>query len=525
MRRQAAKRLRKREILAIVCLVLLGIALRLVGLRGELTNLLFDEGASLTVMQIQASGKAHLYQNFAFAHPPLIVWMGAALWKPLNGSLFALRSVYASGCMLGFLPIFAIVRRMRGSLFAIGTLAFLCLLPAFANAPGRNISLELPQNLVLFAAFWTMLVWQRKPAIAAFVGGLLVAISFLINATAIPLAIAAILALFLASKLPSVSTREAETQTAPLDLSQPPAFFAREFEDAPPKSPRIEPQASLWFGLGFAVGMAALLLALARIPNFLAGVPSFYGFGRGTSILYELAHRGNELLNAFYAAPMLMTFGVLGAVTIIRQKRSQFEVFLAWFSLLSAVLLFILPLPFHWQYWMPCLTIWCLGVWVWFDDWEGNLLWKGHLGPLLFLLMSLFSIVGLVTFRTSQHQMPDTHAFALKVLEKCPEPLFTLDPIWNAASGKMPPVWAHYTDNPYQRQREMLAHPDVVNRIVFTCPTVILDQESTRWITPQFAKFLRENYKTVIVEGKPNDTDYVAILLRSDFQNKPLETH
>ena len=527
MRKHAGNRLRKREILAIVCLVLLGIALRLGGLRGEQTNLLYNEGAYLTAMQMMASGKVSLYKDIAFAHPPLIIWLGATLWNPLKGNIFALRSIYALGCMLGFAPMFAIVRRLRGSLFAIGTLAFLCLLPAFANELGGNISLEMPQNLVLFAAFWLMLICRRKPAATMFAGGLLFASAFLISETAVLLAATAILALFLADKFQPAPLVTAAEQGEPSDLSQPPAFFAREFETPPPQSYHIDKQAFLWFSLGFGLGMAGILLVLARIPNLFADFPSFYGFGRSTSITTELAHRGNELLAGFIAAPMLMTFGVLGAFKMLRQKRSAFELHLAWFSLLSAILLFVLPIQFTWQSWTPCLTIWCFSIIVWSDwigDAEANILWKAHIGPLLIIGMVLFSVVGLVRFRTSERPMPATHAFALKVLEKCPEPLFALDPIWNAASGKLPPIWVHYLDDPHSRRREMLAHHDAVNRIVLSCPTIVLDSESTRWMTPEFAKFLRENFKTVIVEGKPNDADYVAILLRADFKNKPIET-
>ncbi|MCS6774933.1 MAG: glycosyltransferase family 39 protein [Chloroherpetonaceae bacterium] len=479
---------RQREGILIVLWTLVGLGLRIVGLQENPVNAYFDEGVYLSLMQVIASGQAALYRDIIFGHPPGVIWVGAWLWPLVDGSLFALRLVYALFCMAGFLPIYAIARRLYGPPVALTTLALLMTSPGFANWQGRTVFLELPQNVFVYTGIWLLTCVPGSRPLLQITAGALVGCSFLVKETAIPAGFMLGMALLFAGL-----TRSGDGPAGQIDR-----------------------WAWLWFGAGCAGALGAVLGYLAQIPNCLHYFAGYYSLTKNANDTYQIGQRLYDLINGFYALPFPLTFGVIGTGQMLSRTRSRVERMLAFYAIGIALLLFLVPNRFYWRYLMPAVPVFCIGCAVWWQQFltseqrrpTRSLVWTFG------ALCALVHLASVAQYHLWESRTPTAYHEALRVLRQGPGPVFTLDPIWNAASGQPPPLWPHLGGDVHGRQLAMEADPDQAVRAIEHAPTVVLNRETMRWMPPSIERYIRQHYITVFRNARMPSRQYVEILRR-----------
>lgn len=479
---------RQREGLLIALWTLLGLGLRIAGLRENPVNAYFDEGVYLSLMQVVAAGQAALYRDIIFGHPPGVIWVGAWLWPLVGGSLFALRLGYALFCMAGFLPVYAIARRLYGPPVALTTLALLMTSPGFANWQGRTVFLELPQNVFVYAGIWLLTCVSKPRSSVQMVAGALVGCSFLVKETAIPVGFVLGAALLFAGL-----TRSGDGPAGQIDR-----------------------WAWLWFGAGCAGALGAVLGYLAQIPNCLHYFAGYYSLSKNANDTYQVGQRLYDLTSGFYALPLPLTFGVIGTGQMLPRARSRVEHMLAFYAFGIALLLFLVPNRFYWRYLMPAVPIFCIGCAAWWQRFltsepRNPMRTSVRIFGALCILVHLISVA---QYHLRESRTPAAYHEALRVLRQSPGPVFTLDPIWNAASGQLPPLWPHLGGDVHGRQLAMEANPNEAIRAIARAPTVVLNRETMRWMPPPIERYIRKHYTTVFRNAHMPSRQYVEILRR-----------
>jgi 4-amino-4-deoxy-L-arabinose transferase-like glycosyltransferase len=181
-----------------------------------------------------------------------------------------------------------------------------------------------------------------------------------------------------------------------------------------------------------------------------------------------------------------------------------------------AFLMFFIPRRFYWRYWMTSVPILCLGVAVWWEQFRA-VPRPARARGVAFLFLTLFGLVHVISltlYRT--HESPDPPAYreALAILRRSPEPIFTLDNIWAAASGKPLYPWKHIGGDVYGRDKAMRENPQEVYSIIDRSEIVVLDRETTYWTPPHVEAYLRRHYETIFQHEHPKHRRYVEILRR-----------
>ncbi len=478
---RGADRLRQIEWIGLAAAVVLYALLRVVGLRAAVINDKLDEGVYFSLMQATAAGKGALYRDYILCHPPGVVWVGAWLWGRVHGSLFALRLIYIAVAGLGFVPMYALARRLYGVQAALITLA---------NWLGRNIYLDLLLNVPLYVALWALACHARGRPLVAAGAGTLLGLSFLIKETALPAGVLACLALFAAARFPPAvrSTEDPARQEA---------------EDG-----GIDRWTWLWFGAAFLVVSGMVLACLSRIPNYI-----YYTFTLNANDTYQWRLRPYELLNGFYALPLPLTFGVVGIWWMTRHSCTPAERFLGLFTLAMTLLMLLLPKRFYWRYLAHVLPLYCLGVAVWWQRFTASHpSCRARTAVTAFgTLLILVHVAGLWLYRRFEEPNPPEYAAALQMLRRSPDPLFTLNPIWAAASGHpLSPA----VQNLIRAAIFVPVTPQEYNAVLAQCPTVLLDKETGHWLPKESEQALRQQYHVVFEAGKPGDRHWIAILRR-----------
>ncbi len=477
----------KRVIFFLVCAYF---ALRLFGLAEANFNRLFDEGVYLSMMSLESSGKAHIYQDIIFGHPPAVIWVGAWFWGKVHGSIFAIRCIYIVFNLLGFIPVYLIAKRFFSTRIALLTLLLMTTAPGFANWLGRNVFLELPQNVLLYWGLWFLLC-VKKPWAQVVAGGL-VGLSFLVKETAIPLIFSILVALFAADMAPR-------------------SLFPMMEENE-----RIPKKSWIWVAAGFFTTIALLLLYLSRIPNCLHYFANFYFPKRYASDGYQLRQHFYEWQNGFFALSIPFTFGVLGTFWLAWKPRHRTDLFLSLFALIYAFIIFWVPARFYWRYFVTVTPIFCMAVGVWWERFRAT----PRPAPLRFVVQTfqtlcvLTYVVVLVLYHVKESPTPDSHLEALLFIEKCPAPLFSLDPIWNVVSGKEMRVWEHAGGDVFGRQIAMKADPKATIALIDSCPSVVLDHDSWLFLReiPEIETHIRKHYIRVYRNKTPEDKQYLEVM-------------
>lgn len=488
---------RSKERAGIAFCIVLYCLLRLWRLRETQINGLFDEGVHLALMQMLAAGKGALYGDFLFIHPPGLIWAGTWLWRLVGGDLFSLRVLYILVCSLGFVPMYALARRLYGARIALVTLALLSASPGFANWLGRNIYLELPLNVLLYTALW-VIVRPSRLRVATYIGaGAMLGCAYLIKETALPAAVAVCAALWSATRRPKMPGSETS-----VGHTQPETVV----EDG------MHPAAWLIVIGAFLIVFGMVISGLNRLPNYRA-----YTIGLNLHDPYQLATRPYELLNGFYALPFVVTFGLIGVVQMARQRASRPARFLGLFALIMTALMLCLPHRFFWRHLIPALPIYCLGAAVW---WQKILSMPSHrvarrTTGVLTLLFGLVHLTVLVLYHTHESPQPPAYNTALTLLRSSPGPLFTLNPIWAAASGQELYPWPFACDAVFARQYD-LAPPSRFTEVMLQCPTVLLDKKTLQLLPEKTAHVLRQRYRTIFQYQQSGERHYVEILYRKD---------
>jgi hypothetical protein len=508
-----------------VCAVLYWL-LRVAGLRSAVIGHDFDSGVYFSLMQAVAAGKGALYRDFILCHPPGVVWAGTWLWPRVQGNLFTLRLIYIAVVALGFVPVYALARRFYGTQAALLTLFLMATSPGFANWLGRTVYLEPLLNVPLYAALWALVALPRpdmkftptpdltpqppllavraslgegesaqadlqlsprRTSVPAYIGvGVLLAVSFLIKETALPAAFMLCLALLIAGRFPP-----------------------QKLPDTEETGEGISRNAWLWVGGACLMTFGVVIACLARIPNYI-----YYTFTLNAQDVYEWRLRPHELLNGFYALPLPLTFGVVGVFWMTRYSRSRAERLLGLFTILMALLMLLLPKRFYWRYLTPVLPLLCLGVAVWWQRFQQSRpSRRARIGVGVFAtLFGLVHVVGLVLYHLVEAPNPPGYAMAIRILRASPDPLFTLDPIWAAASG-------HPLTPQVQRLIRATIYvpvtPQEYTSVLLQCPTVLLNKDTLRWLPPESQQALSQHYKTIFQEGRPGDRGWVAVLQRA----------
>ncbi|GDX40922.1 hypothetical protein LBMAG21_12140 [Armatimonadota bacterium] len=477
----------KRVIVFLLCAYF---ALRLFGLADAGLNRLYDEGVYLSMMSLESSGKAYIYKDIIFGRPPAVIWVGAWFWGKVHGSIFAIRCLYICFNLLGFMPVYLLAKRFFNTRIALLALFLMTTAPGFSNWLGRNVFLELPQNVLLYWGLWFLLC-VRKPWAAATAGGL-VALSFLVKETAIPLIFALLVSLLAA-------------EYAPRRL-----FPMMEENDKPIK------HSWLWMGAGFFAVMGLLLLYLSRIPNCLHYFASFYFPKRYSSDSYQMRQHFYEWINGFYALSIPFTFGVLGTLWLAWKPRHRTDLFVSLFALMYAFIIFWVPARFYWRYFVTVTPIFCIAVGVWWERFRA-VERPATLRGIVNIFQTLFTLVAfasLLLYHIKESPTPEPYQVALLALDKCPQPVFALDPIWNVVSGKELMVWEHVGGDVFGRQIAMKADPKATIALIDSCPSVVLDHDSWLFLReiPEIEAFIRKTYIRVYRNAKPNDKMYIEVL-------------
>jgi hypothetical protein len=128
-------------------------------------------------------------------------------------------------------------------------------------------------------------------------------------------------------------------------------------------------------------------------------------------------------------------------------------------------------------------------------------------------LCGLVHLASLILYHTHEAVNPPVYGRALRLLRESPGPLFTLDPIWSAASG-LP-----LTPSVQQLIKVTIhlpVHVDEVERALADCPIVLLDRITLRCLPPTALPIIRSRYHSVLRAGSPGDPRYVEVLRREE---------
>lgn len=469
----------RREWIGIAACTVLYFVLRVWNLWAQPLNALYDEGVHLGLMKLLAEGKGELYRDFLFVHPPGVIQVGAWLWPRVGGNLFALRLSYILFCSLALPPTYALVRRLYDAKTALWTLLWLCVTPGFAGWLGRNIMLDMVLMVPLMIALWMLVCLSRPRLFVALGAGILLGLSAYIKATALPIGLAVGAALWLSGR----------------DISGEGRFAGRLWE-------------TLAFFGGFLTAFGTVTAWLWQIPHY-----GFYAYGLNGSAPFSLQHRWHELLNGFYQLPLQMTFGVVGAWAWWRSPRWQ-DRFLSLFAFGNILFMLLIPKNFFWRYLMPAMPVLTLSMVVWWRQFATTPqpIAKRRAVALFTLLFGLTNWTTLILYHT--HESPNTSAqrHALAILRASPGPVFTLDPIWAAASGQELPTWRFACVAEWKVPE--VKTPDAFTEALRACPTVLLDEMTRRMLPPETERFLRECYHPVYRSGTPGEWKYFEILRR-----------
>lgn len=473
---------RRQERAGIALCLVAYFALRLWRLAANPINDKFDEGVYLSLMQGVAAGKGAFYQDYILCHPPGVLWVGAWLWTQVHGSLFALRVIVICFNALALLPIYAIARRFYGVRAALITLLLLTTSPGLANWLGSTVLLDLPLNVPLYTALWMLLCLPRRGGLTALGAGLLVGTSYLIKETALPAGLTLAAALFAASMFPFQCRVEGK---------------------------RFYRQDALLFLVAFLLICAVLLAALSRLPNYL-----HYTFTLNANDVRNWPLRFRELQTGFFALPFLLVFGVPSVVRMAGRSRSPEERLLGVYAAMMSLFMLLVPKAFYWRYLTAALPIYALGVAVWWERFRS----AAHSPAarrtvtVLAVVCGLAHLVSLVLYRTHEMVTPPAYQTALLRLQESPGPLFTLDPIWAASSG-------HPLTPEVQQLIKATIHLPVTHeeyrRVLGSCPVVLLNQETLRWLPETVQSDIRTHYRSLFRYLMPGESRYVEVLCQN----------
>lgn len=504
---------RHQEWIGIGACAILYLMLRVWGLREQAVNTLFDEGVHLALMQRLAETGDTLYRDVLFIHPPGLILVGAWLWRRLHGDLFALRLLYIGFCSLAHIPLYLLARRLYSVRVALLTLFLIAVTPGFAGWTGRNIFLELPLNVFLYTALWLLLAVPNSRLASPMLAGLLLGVGFLVKETALVMVVAILTAWIIT--LFSSAPQRGEEPERPLPetfLSQDSRSFAF-LRGAPPSSVRQlkrEGVSLLWFGLVSLALIGLLLGLLARQPHYVRDT-----FTLNAHDPFNWRLRPYELLNGFYQLPLQLTFGVAGVFWMLRRGRTREERFLGLFTLLMALLMLFVPKRFFWRYLLPVMPLCSLGVALWWERFRAmpRPLWRRAATFGFLALCGLLHLVTLILYHTKEAPDPPAYQEALRLLRASPAPLFTLDPIWAAASGKPLSRWEFACDAVFARQYGLAAPADFT-RALRGCPVALLDKKTQELLPSETERVLRQEYRPVFHYGAPGERHYVEIWRR-----------
>jgi hypothetical protein len=148
-----------------------------------------DEGIYVYAGKLIAEG-SQPYRDFMFAHPPLVPYLAAVLWK-IGGSLESTRWLAIGITLVSSLPLFVLARRLTGSaaagLFAVAL--YVTGLIWIANL-GRTLRLEPTLNMFLIAG--AVLWWLGRGRWSALAAGACFALAVATKLVAVvPIAILA----------------------------------------------------------------------------------------------------------------------------------------------------------------------------------------------------------------------------------------------------------------------------------------------------------------------------------------------
>ena len=133
-----------------------------------------DEGIYVYAGKLIAEG-GRPYRDFMLAHPPLVPFLAAILWK-IGGSLEATRWLTIGMTLMSSVPLFVLARRLAGSA-AAGLLAVALYntgLIWVANL-GRTVGLEAPLDMFLIAG--AVLWWLGRSRWSALAAGVCFALA------------------------------------------------------------------------------------------------------------------------------------------------------------------------------------------------------------------------------------------------------------------------------------------------------------------------------------------------------------
>lgn len=475
----------------IVFLLFLYFLVRLWGLPGETVNRLYDEGVHLALMQMLALRKGELYRDFLFIHPPGVIWIGSWLWFKVHGSLFAIRLLGILFSSLVLAPLYVISRKLYGASGALITLALVALSPGFGGWMGRYLMLEQPANVAIYLSLWILL---RKDGSGggAVIAGLLMAADFLIKETAAPAAFAIAIALIYCgggafSAVPGTRLQDRIRIALTRNYSW------------------------LWFTIGFLSLFIPIFLCLAHIPGYLFDT---FKINAEENFFWNL--RPYELINGFYQMPLPMTFGAVGVFLMIIRPQSSEERFLGVFALGLDLIMLITPRRFYWRYLLHAMPVFCLGFAAWLARWRArprSLVIKRIVYSLLCLLI-LTDLVSFILSFTVEEKYPPGWNVALETLHNQPGPLFTLDPIWSAASHLPLYPWKSACDVVALGQYGDVTASELTN-VASKCPTVLLNKLTMQNLPRSTYLYILENYHSTYSFGKPGSTYYVDVLSRN----------
>jgi hypothetical protein len=491
---------RKRERVGIVLCVALYFLLRLWNLPHLLISDKFDEGVYLSLMLGVSGGKGALYRDYILCHPPGVLWAGSALWPRFQDSITALRTIYICFCALVLPPMYAIARRYYGVRAALLTLFLLATTPGLANWLGHEIYLDPPLNVPLYIALWMLLCRPHHRRLHAMAAGALVGLSYVIKETALPAGVALCAALWSAER-----AKVTEHPGPEHSNTRPPDHRTPEHLNSPTPSLQHD---WLWFGAAFLIASALTLGALCRIPNYILDT-----FTLNTNDVRDWSMRLHELVTGFFALPLLLTFGSVGVCLMTWHSAGRHERLLGVYALTMTLVMLVVPKGFYWRYLTGVLPVTCLGVAVCLQRFQA-VQRSRRARNTVFVLLILFSMVHLVSlilYRTHESVSPPAYMQALKRLRASQGPLFTLDPIWSAASD-------HLLIPPVQQLIKATAGLPVTateaDAALSACPTVLLDHTTLRWLPPATLVSIRARYHSIFRYGEPQQSRYVEILSR-----------
>lgn len=462
------------------------VLLRVWNLPGTLVSNKFDEGVYLSLMLGVASGRGHLYQDYMLCHPPGVLWAGIVLWPLLRGSLTCLRIVYIGFCALALPPVYAVVRRHYGVNLALLSLLLLAASPGTANWLGREIYLDPPLNVPICWAIWLLVNGTGRARRDALAAGLLLGFSYLIKETAVPAAFAMGAALWWSGH---------QSNDTPVT-------------EGSSNGGRVETQRLIAFGGGFAFAFVLTLATLARTPNYV-----YYTFTLNAHDTFRWDLRLNEMITGFYALPFQFTVGVIGVWHLATRGQTRSDKLLGAYAIGNAALMIVVPRAFYWRYLMASVPILCIGASLWFQKLlvEPRTKLRRRVEWIFASAFGIVHLLSLVLYHVYEAINPPEIARGIRMLHHLPGPLFTLNPIWSAASGQ--PL----TPNTQRLIRVTINLPlrlNEVDRALDECPTVALDRTTMRWLPAPVLASMRSRYHTVFCYDKIGAPHYFEILCR-----------